>query len=350
MTSHRMVILTEGCTSPTRAKTAACIVRYRPDDVLALLDTTCSGRTAGELLGVGGALPIIGSLDEVADADTLVIGIAPSGGKIPQAWRPFILEALRRGMSIVSGLHDQLTDDHAFVAAAEAHSGQLIDIRRTTERECSQFMGFREECLRILTVGQDCSLGKMLVSVELARALKRAGHDTKFVATGQTGILIEGDGCPIDCVVSDFVSGAVERLILRNQDHEILIVEGQGSLVHPKYSGVTLSLLHGCVPQGMILCYEVGRKTVHGMPHVPLTPLAKVRDTFEMMANLLGPSRVIGIAMNSSTVTPEETEMERERIRDEFGLPVCDVIRHGPDALVDAVLNLRRERMPHLYV
>jgi uncharacterized NAD-dependent epimerase/dehydratase family protein len=189
----------------------------------------------------------------------------------------------------------------------------------------------------------------MLASVEITIGLKARGYDAKFVATGQTGIMIEGDGCPVDCVVSDFVNGAVEKLVLANQHHDILLVEGQGSLSHPRYSAVTLGLLHGCVPHGMILVYEAGRRTVLGMDYVPLTPLRTIVEVNEMMARLAMPkSRVIGVAMNSRLLGPDEAETERERVRREVGVPVCDVIRHGPGDLVDAVLALRQELFPHL--
>jgi len=197
--------------------------------------------------------------------------------------------------------------------------------------------------LRIHTIGQDCSIGKMLVSIEVTRALQALGHDAKFVATGQTGIMIEGDGCPVDCVVSDFISGAVEKQILAQQHHEMLIVEGQGSLAHPRYSAVTLGLLHGCVPQGMILCYEAGRKAVNGMEHIPLKSLAELRTIYENTAAIMFPSQVIGIAMNSRLLSAQAAAEERERVRQELGLPVCDVIRHGPDELVEAVLQLHAQ-------
>ncbi len=153
---------------------------------------------------------------------------------------------------------------------------EIHDVRKNNERDVANRRNLREDCLRIHTVGQDCSVGKMLASVEITLGLKARGHDAKFVATGQTGIMIEGDGCPVDCVVSDFVNGAVEKLVLANQHHDILVVEGQGSLSHPRYSAVTLGLLHGCVPHGMIMVYEAGRRTCYGMDYVPLTPLAEV--------------------------------------------------------------------------
>ena len=159
--------------------------------------------------------------------------------------------------------------------------------------------------------------------------MQRRGVDAKFVATGQTGILVEGDGCPIDCVVADFVSGAVEKQILANQHREVLFVEGQGSIAHPRYSAVTLGILHGCQPQGMILCYEAGRQYVHSMEHVPLKPLAELIAAYETMAGLMLPARVIGVAMNSRNLSDQAAEAERERVRNDLGIPVCDVIRHG---------------------
>ncbi|MEM8946578.1 MAG: DUF1611 domain-containing protein [Planctomycetota bacterium] len=332
-----MIILTEGHSEPITAKTAASVLRYKPQDVVALLDTTQVGKTAEQLLGVGGAIPVVGSLDSAPDANALMLGIAPPGGRIPESWRSVILGAIDRGMSVISGLHDFLSDDAEFSAAATAKNVQLVDVRKNSERDVANRKDIREECLRIHTVGQDCSLGKMLVALELTHALQRTGLKTKFVATGQTGILIEGDGAPIDCVVADFVSGAVEKLLLANQHHEVMVIEGQGSLAHPRYSGVTLSLLHGCMPHGMIMCYEVGRKNVNGMEHIPLQSLPKLIETYEMMANLMGPSKVIGVAMNSSFVTAGEADAEREKVRRELGLPVCDVIRHGSDELVEAI-------------
>lgn len=348
MGPRRIVVLTEGRTTPTGAKTASCVVRYKTDEVVALLDSTQPGKTAGDLLGVGGSIPVVANLADAPGANTLLIGIAPSGGKLPAAWRKILLEAIDRGMNLVSGLHDFLSDDPEISAAAAKKGVEIHDVRKNNEKDVSNRKDLREDCLRIHTVGQDCSVGKMLASVELTLALKKRGQDAKFIATGQTGIMIEGDGCPVDCVVSDFVNGAVEKLILANQHHDILLIEGQGALSHPRYSAVTLGLLHGCAPHGMILVYEAGRKNVHGMEYIPLTPLKKIVEVNEMMASLAIPSKVIGVAMNSRTLSPEEAEVERERVRKELGLPVCDVIRHGSDELVDAILDYRQKLFPHL--
>jgi uncharacterized NAD-dependent epimerase/dehydratase family protein len=342
--NRRMLILTEGHTNPHTAKTASCLIRYCRDEVVALLDGTQTGKTTQDLLGVGGDLPVVRSLDDAPSAKTLLLGIAPPGGKIPQPWRRVILDAIGRGMDVISGLHDFLTEDPEFSAAAAKHGVTLTDVRKNNEKDVARRKGLNESCLRILTVGHDCSVGKMVAGVELTNALKKRGHDAKFIATGQTGIMVEGDGCPIDRVIADFVSGAVEKMILAHQHRDILIVEGQGSLIHPSYSGVTLSLLHGAFPHAMIFVYEVGRETVTGVEHVRIPPLKKMIEINEMMASVERPTRVIGIAMNSRQVDDAAANAERERVRAETGLPVCDLIRHGPDELVDAIVKFKKSR------
>ena len=243
---RHLVILTDGYSEPITAKTACSVIRYCPQDVVAVFDRQMAGRTSGELLGVGGRIPVIGDLGNAPEANALMIGIAPSGGRIPDAWREIVLQAIARGMNIVSGMHNFLRDDPEFAAAAARHQVELIDVRRNQERDVATRTGIREDCLRIHTVGNDCSVGKMVTSIEITRGLQQRGQDAQFVATGQTGIMIAGAGCPVDCVVADFVNGAAEKLIKANQSHEILLIEGQGSLAHPKYSAVTLGLLHGC--------------------------------------------------------------------------------------------------------
>lgn len=340
---RRIVVLTEGASDPLTAKTAINVIRYRPEHVVAVFDSARRGVTSQELLGVGGSLPVIGSLADAPGANTLLIGIAPPGGRLPPVMRQVVLEAIGLGWTIESGLHDFLCNDAELVAAAARSGAVLKDVRKNNERDVANRQGIDERCLRIHTVGNDCSIGKMVVAVELARALARAGHDTKFVATGQTGIMIEGDGCPVDCVVSDFVSGAAEKLVLANQHHEIIVIEGQAALTHPRYSAVTLGLLHGTMPDGLILCYEVGRTHHFHMEEIPLASLAELVRLNEIMANVMHPCRVIGLAMNSRKVTAAEADRERERMRAELGLPVCDVLRHGPDELVAAVLKLKKQ-------
>jgi uncharacterized NAD-dependent epimerase/dehydratase family protein len=340
---RHLVILTEGHSEPITAKTAVSVIRYCPQDVVAVFDRGQAGRTAADVLGVGGQIPVIGDLAHAPDANALMIGIAPSGGRIPETWRSIVLQAIERGMDIVSGLHQFLQDDPQFAEAAARRGVKLIDVRRNQERDVATRRDIRQDCLRIQTVGNDCCVGKMVTAIETARGLRRRDQDAQFVATGQTGIMIAGAGCPVDCVVSDFVNGAAEKLIRTNQQHDILLIEGQGSLAHPKYSAVTLGLLHGCMPHGLIMCYEAGRTSVHDMESTGLVSLPHLRDVYEMMANLMHPCRVIGVAMNSRLLNPQQAEEERRRVREEMELPVCDVFRHGPDDLVQAVLDLKME-------
>ena len=339
-----MILLSDGYRDPHTAKTAMCLIRYRPEEVVAVFDRQGAGRTAAEWLGIGGAIPVVAELADAPAADTLVIGIAPPGGKIPAHWRPILLEAARREMTVVSGLHDFLAHDAELAQAAARHGGQLVDLRRNDEHDVANRRGIRPGCLRIHTVGNDCSVGKMVAAVELARGLERAGVDAAFVATGQTGILVAGGGCPVDRVIGDFISGAAEKLVLANQQHEVIVVEGQGSLFHPRYSGVTLGLLHGLMPHGLILCYEMGRTAVAGMEDIRLPPLGKVVEFYESAANLMHPCRVIGVAVNGQKYPrDEDVAAECARVERELGLPVCDVLRHGPAKLVQAVVELRQE-------
>ena len=341
---RRILILTEGHSEPVAGKTASCILRYRGEDVVALLDSTAAGSTAGARFGVGGDIPIVASLAEAPTATELVIGIAPPGGRVPPGWRPVLLDAIGRGMRIVSGLHEFLSEDPQLADAAAKAGVEIVDVRKNDERDVSSRLGLREDRLRLLTIGQDCSVGKMLAAVELTQALVAKGHDAAFLATGQTGIMIEGDGCPIDRVISDFVNGAVEKLVKRKQDHEILVVEGQASITHPRYSSVSLGLLHGAAPHGMILVYEAGRVHHMGMPHEPLPALERVVAAYEQMASFVGGGRVIGVAINSRLVEPAEAAAERRRVSQALGLPACDPIRDGCDDLVAAVETLQQAR------
>jgi uncharacterized NAD-dependent epimerase/dehydratase family protein len=343
MSLRRIVVLTDGHSDPIGAKTAVCLLRYCPNEVVGILDAKSAGKTAEEVLGVGGATPIAATFAELPSADTLAIGIAPSGGRIPAHWNPMLIEAIQRRMNIVNGLHEFLRDDPQLVALAREFGVTLHDVRWNDEHDVARGKDIRRDCLRLLTVGQDCSIGKMVVAVELTRALQRSGQDAKFLATGQTGIMVSGEGCPVDRVISDFLAGAVEKMLLANQQHEILVFEGQGSLSHPKYSAVTLGLMHGSRPQGMIFCYEAGRTHVHGMPHVPLRSIAELLTAYEQTARLVAPTSIVAVAANTRRLSPHAAMEEIRRVESEFGLPTCDVIRQGADRLAQEVMARREE-------
>ena len=230
-----------------------------------------------------------------------------------------------------------LSDDAELVRAAAAKNVKITDVRKNNFRQIARREGINPNCLRVHTVGHDCSVGKMVVSLELARGLKERGRDAQFVATGQTGIMVAGAGLPLDCIVADFVSGGAEQLVLDNQHHELIIVEGQGSLVHPSYSGVTLSLLHGCLPHALVFVFEAGRDCVGGLEQVRLPSLAEQRKLFETMGSIYQPCSTIGFAMNGRKLSPEDAHRLAQQLENEMQLPVVDVIRDGADRLLDAV-------------
>lgn len=343
---RRIAILTDGYSTPFLAKTAINLLRYRTHDVAAVLDRQSAGTTAQTLLGAGGGIPVAAELSDVSDADALYIGIAPPGGKLPDEWQPVILAALERRMDVVSGLHDFLTDNPTYTQAAAESGARLIDVRRNRHKVTGSGYRFQPECVRIHTVGHDCSVGKMVVAVELERALKTAGYDAKFLATGQTGIMISGEGVPIDCVVADFVNGAAEQLVRGSEQHEFVLIEGQGSVTHPAFSAVTLGLLHGAAPDGLIFCYEAGRTQVKGLDNVDIPPLRQQMKAFELLAELRHPCRIIAVAVNTRTLPEDAALAEIERAEREFGLPACDVYRTGCDKLVRAATELRRNVVP----
>ncbi len=334
---RKIVILTEGNSNPTHAKTATGVLRYRQSEVVAVLDSTCAGKTAQELLQVGGSVPCVASLDEI-DADTLLIGIAPPGGGLPESWRSVLHKAMSRGMRIVSGLHVYLNDDEELKRTADQYGVVIHDVRRPPPGiTVSGHEARSTTCFRVHTVGHDCGVGKLVVSLEVTRGLKKLGRRAEFVATGQTGVMIAESGVPIDAVVSDFVAGAIEAEVLKHQNEEFVLVEGQGSLIHPMYSGVTLGLLHGCNPQAMIMCLDPTHTRIRHSG-APMPAVEEVISIYERMANVFVSSRVVGVAVNTSSLSASAAEKEIEQTSERTGLPTTDVIRFGVDALVEAVL------------
>ena len=223
-----------------------------------------------------------------------------------------------------------------------AKSGsQLGEFRSNRFKKTAKCNLFRPECIRIHSVGNDCSIGKMVTTLEVQIELQKRGHSAKFVATGQTGIMIIGEGAPIDCVVSAFVNGAVEELVSQNEHHDFVLIEGQGSISHPAFSAVTAGLLHGGAPQGLLFCYEAGRTHVKGLKDIPIVPMHQQIAAVEAMANLRFPCRVIGISVNTRNLTDEQAHREVAEAEARFGLPACDVYRHGAAKIAEACEQLR---------
>jgi len=338
---QRILLLTDGFSTPFYAKTAMSLLRYRRSDTVAVIDQAHAGKDAFDLFQVGQGVPVVADLSQFPDADAIYLGIATPGGRIPDQWRPTLLQAIQMGLDVVSGLHIFLSEDPEYVQLAQASGSQLVDVRRNRYKSTAKCRQFRDGCVRIHSVGHDCSVGKMVATVEIEKELISRGLDAKFVATGQTGIMISGAGAPIDCVVSDFVNGAAEDLVVDNEQHDYVLVEGQGSISHPAFSAVTAGLLHGCAPQGLIFCYEAGRTQVKGLKEVAIAPLEDQIAALMAMANLRHPCRVIGICINTRTLTPEQADQEVAMAEARFHLPACDVYRHGAGKLADACQELR---------
>jgi uncharacterized NAD-dependent epimerase/dehydratase family protein len=346
-----LVLLAEGCLTPLDAKTAVGLLRYRPERVAAVLDSTRVGRSAADCVGVGGDIPVVADLDAAAarGARALLIGIAPAGGVLPDHWRAVVRDALERGWDVISGLHRFLADDAEFRELAGRHGGALIDVRRPPgDPPLAAARAASLAALVVLTVGSDCNVGKMTAALELTRALERAGAGAEFVATGQTGILIAGRGAAIDAVPADFAAGVTERLVLEAAARaDIVVVEGQGALRHPAFSGVTLALLHGAAPAALVLCHEVGREALRSLPpgeRRPIPPLAQLRDEVEGAAALVREARVIAVALNTHALEERAAREACDRAAAELGVPATDPVRFGAEPLARAVLAARGAR------
>ena len=340
---RRLVILAEGEFAPHSAKTAYGVIRYGRDAVCAVINSTRTGQNVDAYLP-GHDIPIVATLEDAlalpSPPDALLIGIAPTGGRLPASWRTVILAAIASGLEIRTGLHTLLGDDPEFAAAAAARGTSIVDYRRPPDR-METAVGRRHAAGKrvILTVGSDCAIGKMSVGLELRRAAVAAGERTSFVPTGQTGMMIEGWGVAVDRLISDFAQGTVEWLVEEGERlGDYVIVEGQGSLDHPAYSSVTLALIHGATPQAMVMVHKPGLRE-HDFEHLPEAsfPIASLPgfiDLHERVAGLVAPSSVVAIALNTS-LYPDDGEA-REIIAAtaaETGLPVDDPVRFGADRL-----------------
>ncbi len=342
----RIAILAEGAFVREHAKTAIGLLRYRRADVVCVIDSRSAGHDAADRVGEGRGVPVVASLAEARrlGADTLAIGIAVAGGKVPAEWHALLEAALRAGMDVVNGLHTRLADDPRLAEAARAGDARIHDVRRPLEELPIGGHRRRRAGSRVtLTVGTDAAVGKMTVSLELLAELHRRGESAEFVATGQTGIMIHGRGVSVDAVVADFIAGAAEELVVaaaERADH--VIVEGQGSLTHPGFSGVTLGLLHGSAPDAMILVHDVNRAHVKGFPELPLRPLADYARIYEAAASWSRPAGaprvpVVALALNTFGLDEARARQAIAEAARQSGLPATDAVRFGAAVLADAL-------------
>jgi uncharacterized NAD-dependent epimerase/dehydratase family protein len=321
-------------------KTMRGIVQYGPHPVVAILDSTRAGETYKEI-------PIVGSVAEAMpyEPTTAAVGVATQGGRFPPAWRELLKDSIRAGLDLESGLHELISEDPELTALAAEHGVELRDLRKPPpDLSVPTGENLQVPATIVLTVGSDCAIGKKTVSVELDRAARRRDLKSQFVPTGQTGIWIAGWGIAIDAVVSDFLAGAAERLVVEGaaRGGELLWVEGQGSLVHPAYSGVTMGLMHGSAPHAFVLVHRARSTHTEGYPDHPIPPLTELIELHERAALPLRPAKVVAVALHTGGLDEADARAEISRVQEDTGLPVDDPVRFGADTLLDAVLERTR--------
>ncbi|MGH8139220.1 MAG: DUF1611 domain-containing protein [Steroidobacteraceae bacterium] len=325
-----------GDADPLTAKTATGIAHWRPERCVAqVVLPGCSVDLRLPTLSAAGAAE--------AGARLLIVGVADFGGKIAERWVPTLLAALESDLDVASGLHQRLADIPALAQAAGRLGRHLFDIRQPLPEQIPIANGRKRSGKRLLTVGTDCAVGKMFASLAVERALRRRGVAASFRATGQTGIFIAGSGVSVDAVVSDFVAGAAEALSPANEADHWDIIEGQGSLHHPAYAGVTLGLIHGSQPDALVLCHSIERDHIDGCPAYPTPTLERAIEDNERAARLTNPqAQVIGVSVNTSRATEKNAREYLAQIETALGLPCCDPVRTGVDSIVDRLCALHK--------
>jgi uncharacterized NAD-dependent epimerase/dehydratase family protein len=335
----RYVVLAEGKSGdPHYGKTMRGVVAYSPHPTVVILDSERSGETYDEI-------PIVATVEEALAyrPDTALVGVATQGGRFPPAWRELLKEVIAAGLDVENGLHEFVSEDEELAGLAREHGVELRDLRKPPPGlNVPTGENLRIPAKIVLTVGSDCAIGKKTVAVELDRAARERGLASVFVPTGQTGIAIAGWGIAVDAVVSDFLAGAAEWLVVEGarRGGELLFVEGQGSLVHPAYSGVTLGLIHGSAPHAFVLCHKAGAQVVEGYPEHPLPSLSELVELHERTALALRPAPVAAIALNTYGLDEADAVEAITAVKAETGLQTDDPVRFGADTLLDAVRSV----------
>jgi uncharacterized NAD-dependent epimerase/dehydratase family protein len=334
----RYLILAEGrALDPHYGKTARGVILYGPDPVIALVDSQAAG---AEVEGV----PVVASVAEGLASEppptTALVGVALAGGRLPPEWRSVLREVLEAGLDLETGMHEFLAEDGELAGLAERHGVEIRDLRKPPE-DLSVPTGenLTHGAAVVLTVGSDCAIGKKTVAIELDREARARGLGSVFVPTGQTGIAIAGWGIAVDAVVSDFLAGAAERLVVEGARRgDILFVEGQGSIVHPQFSGVTLGLYHGSAPHVLLLCHKAGATEIEGVPGHRIPPLSDLVKLYEALALPARPARVAAIALNTAELNDEAARRAVAEASEATGLPADDPVRFGPGPLLEVIL------------
>jgi D-glutamate N-acetyltransferase len=338
---RRYAILTEGFLTDRHAKTAHGVMQYGRDDVVAVVDSAFAGKNALDVMPhLGCSCPIVASMREALalSPTSLLLGVATAGGVVPPAFRVLVLEAIDAGLEIVSGLHQFLNDDPEFVSRARAAGSTLWDVRKPPD-DIPLFSGaaYGVPQTVVLAVGSDCAIGKMTVMLELERAGRAAGSRPEFVATGQTGILIAGKGIAVDRVISDFVTGAAEQLVIGVEPStDVTLVEGQGSILHPAYAPVTLGLIFGSAPDAFVLCHDATRDSIEEFD-VPIPDLRTLAAMHEAWVAPVKPAKCVAVALNTHGLDEPSARSAIARAESVTGLPADDVVRFGAAKLWRAV-------------
>ncbi len=350
---RRLALLTQGGLDIYRNKTAMGMLRFRPEDVVCVIDAKHAGQDLQQLTGVGAGVPIVATVMDAVrlGIDWLVIGVATPGGYLPANLRPQVYEAIKNRIGVISGLHESVNGDPNLVALSARYAVDLVNLRRLPDDEnhVSTARARDTKAFRLLTVGTDANIGKTTTALELERQLRAQGVSARFVPTGQDGKLITGRGVCIDRVISNFASGAVERLVCHEaRSADLLVIEGQDSILSPPYSGVALALLHGSCPDAMVLCHAPSR-TLHRHTDVPIPPLQQYRQLYEAMLAPLHPGKVVAISLNTMGLDEAEARKALVAARAETGLPAVDPVRNldgGVEVLVAAILAAAKGRLP----
>jgi uncharacterized NAD-dependent epimerase/dehydratase family protein len=337
VSEKRYLILAEGRSGdPHYGKTARGMIRYAPDPAVAIVDSTRAGETQD-------GIPIVAAVDDALrfDPTTAIVGVATQGGRFPPAWRELLKACISNGLDVESGLHEFVSDDQELAELASRHDVELRDLRRPpADLNVPTGANLELPAQIALTVGSDCAIGKKTVALELDLEARRRGLRSVFVPTGQTGIAIAGWGIAVDAVVSDFLAGAAERLVVEGSRRggELLFVEGQGSLTHPAYSGVTLGLIHGTAPHVFVLCHRAGATEIEGFPGHLLPSLPALIELHERIALPARRARVACVALNTADLDEEAARAAIGAAAEETGLPTDDPVRYGAGPLLDSVI------------
>jgi uncharacterized NAD-dependent epimerase/dehydratase family protein len=338
VTARRLLILGEGFShDPHYGKTMRGIISYGPDPVVAIVD---SKRPGADHHGI----PIVATVDDALQYEptVAVVGVATQGGRFPPAWRDLLKAAIAAGLDVESGLHEFISDDPELVELAHTHGVELRDLRKPPQGlNVPTGANLEVDAKIVLTVGSDCAIGKKTVAVELDREARRRGLKSVFVPTGQTGVAIAGWGIAVDAVVSDFLAGAAEQLVVEGarRGGKLLFVEGQGSLVHPLYSGVTLGLVHGSTPHAFVLCHRAGTTEIEGCPGHQIPPLAELVELHERISLPARKAKVACVAVNTADLADDDAARAAiEEVAASTLLPTDDPVRFGAQDLLDALL------------